>query len=216
MPKVSQAYLDNRRTEILDAAVVCFSRQGFHRATMLDIVRQSKLSPGAIYNYFGSKEEIIEAIASRRQARERRIMTEAMKQDSTAKALQRVRDVFFAELKDPQERRRRRVSIQLWGEGQRDPKILRVVRRSFEEPRNALCEILTEARRRGEIRADIDLDATARFLIALFHGLVLQAEWDEQFSAEPHIRLLDRFLEAISPPADPAAGRQPVISFRAI
>jgi AcrR family transcriptional regulator len=43
MPKVSQKYLDARRSEILDAAIVCFSRDGFHRATMQDIVRQSGL-----------------------------------------------------------------------------------------------------------------------------------------------------------------------------
>jgi TetR/AcrR family transcriptional regulator, transcriptional repressor of aconitase len=48
MPKVSQAYWDARRAQILDAAIVCFARQGFHRATMDDIVHQSKLSPGAI------------------------------------------------------------------------------------------------------------------------------------------------------------------------
>jgi AcrR family transcriptional regulator len=78
MPKVSQKYLDDRRSEILDAAIVCFSRDGFHRTTMKDIVRESGLSPGAIYNYFRSKEEIIEANAARRQAKERRLVTEAI------------------------------------------------------------------------------------------------------------------------------------------
>ena len=70
MPKVNDAYLDARRAQILNAAIICFARQGFHRATMHDIVEQSKLSPGAIYNYFGSKEEIIEAIANERHKEE--------------------------------------------------------------------------------------------------------------------------------------------------
>jgi len=66
MPKVSQSYLDNRRTQILDAAILRFGRQGFHRTTMQDIVAQSRLSPGAIYNYFKSKEAIIASIAEDR------------------------------------------------------------------------------------------------------------------------------------------------------
>jgi hypothetical protein len=33
-----------------------FSRDGFHCTTMQDIVPESGLSPGAIYNYFKSKE----------------------------------------------------------------------------------------------------------------------------------------------------------------
>jgi AcrR family transcriptional regulator len=41
---------------------------------MQDAVKQTKLTPGAIYNDFGSKEEIIEAIASERHAKERRLV----------------------------------------------------------------------------------------------------------------------------------------------
>lgn len=63
MPRVSEAYLRARRRQIVDAAIECFARHGFHRATMQDIVRQAQLSPGAIYRYFATKEEIIEAIA---------------------------------------------------------------------------------------------------------------------------------------------------------
>ena len=52
MPKVSQAHLDARRRQILDAAIECFAREGFHQTIMQDIVTQSALSPGAIYTYF--------------------------------------------------------------------------------------------------------------------------------------------------------------------
>src|SRR5580704_6825373 len=198
MPKVSQAYLDKRRGEILDAAIVCFSREGFHRTTMADIVAESEMSPGAIYNYFDSKEEIIEAIAEGRREVELALIAEATQADTVVEALRRLRDAFFGDLKTPKERLRRRLSIQLWAEAQRNPRILRLVRGSFEGPLGMLSEIISEAQRRGEISGKVDAEATARFLIAAFYGLVLQVEWDGEMSLEPQIQLLDVFLESLS------------------
>lgn len=208
LPKVSQEYLDDRRSEILDAAIVCFSRDGLHRTTMKDIVRESGLSPGAIYNYFTSKEEIITAIAKRRQEKERELVMEAIDRGPTATALERVRDAFLDELENPKERLRRRVSVQLWAEAQRSPEVRKIVRRSFEEPRRVLSEVLLEAQKQGAIAKWADPDALACFVIATFHGLVLQREWDGQFSAEPHRMLFDVLLKAISPASrerEPAA-----------
>jgi AcrR family transcriptional regulator len=198
MPKVSQEYLEARRGEILEAAIVCFSREGFHRTTMAEIVKESGVSPGAIYNYFESKEEIIEAIAEERRGVEEKLIAEATQAATVVEALRRLRDAFFGDLKNPKERLRRRLSIQLWAEAQRNPKVLKLVRRSFEGPLAMLSGILSEAQRRGEISGKVDAEATARFLIGAFYGLVLQVEWDGGVSVEGQIRLLDVFLESIS------------------
>jgi AcrR family transcriptional regulator len=198
MPKVSQAYLDARREEILDAAIVCFSREGFHRTTMVEIVKESGVSPGAIYNYFDSKEEIIEAIAEGRREVELALIAEATQADTVVDALRRLRDAFFGDLKNPKERLRRKLSIQLWAEAQRNPRILKLVRGSFEGPLKMLSGILAEAQSRGEISRKVDAEATARFLIGAFYGLVLQVEWDEEVRFERQIKLLDIFLESIS------------------
>lgn len=58
-PKVPQAYMDARRKEIIQAAYKCFFTKGFHNTTMQDIFTAAKLSPGAIYNYFASKEDLV-------------------------------------------------------------------------------------------------------------------------------------------------------------
>jgi TetR/AcrR family transcriptional regulator, transcriptional repressor of aconitase len=197
MPKVSQSYLDARRSQILEAAIVCFSREGFHRATMQDIVRQSRLSPGAIYNYFESKEEIIEAIANERHAKEQLLMSEARKEADPAGVLKRIRDGFFGELRDPKERLRRRVGIQLWAEAQRNPAVLKIVRRGVNGPHKLLRAIISDAQRRREISDEVDADATARLMIAAFQGFVLQMEWDDQIKVEPYIQLLEIFLNPI-------------------
>ncbi|QZY52399.1 TetR/AcrR family transcriptional regulator [Leucobacter tenebrionis] len=63
MPKISDERREERRGQILDAAVRCFSRSGYHRTSMTDIIAESGLSSGAIYGYFRGKQEIIHAVA---------------------------------------------------------------------------------------------------------------------------------------------------------
>jgi AcrR family transcriptional regulator len=200
VPKVSQSYLDDRRSQILEAATACFAREGFHRSTMQDIVRECGLSPGAIYNYFSSKEQIIEAIANQRQSKEGSLIREAQKLSDLTGALRQIRDSFFTQLEDPKERRRRRVGIQLWAEAQRNPKIHEIVCRGLDGPRELLSGMITEAQNRDEIPRSLDPDATARFMIATFHGFVLQLDWDETVPVEPYLEILDRCLERLLAP----------------
>ncbi|MFV0375484.1 TetR/AcrR family transcriptional regulator [Microbacterium sp.] len=64
MPKISDARREERRAEILEAALRCFTRSGYQQTSMADIIRESGLSSGAIYLYFDSKTEIIRSVAS--------------------------------------------------------------------------------------------------------------------------------------------------------
>jgi AcrR family transcriptional regulator len=47
-----------RRQEIADAAKKVFTRKGFKGATMEDIAGEAELSPGTLYLYFRSKDEL--------------------------------------------------------------------------------------------------------------------------------------------------------------
>jgi AcrR family transcriptional regulator len=200
MPKVSKQYLEARCSEILDAAVVCFARSGFHQATMRDIVRESGMSSGAIYNLFSSKQEIVAAIASRRHDEEQRIFEEARKQRTLAKSLEHIRDHFLSDLNIPRQRMRRRVTVQLWAEAHHDTRLQKVAKDTFAKPYKLLRDLLTEGQHRGEIAGRIDADAMARFLIAAFHGLVLQTEWDEQLVIKPQFDIFNVLLAAATRP----------------
>jgi AcrR family transcriptional regulator len=51
-----------RRATVLDAALRCFTRQGFAQTTIADVRRASKTSTGSIYHHFSSKEELAAAL----------------------------------------------------------------------------------------------------------------------------------------------------------
>ncbi len=75
--------------------------------------------------------------------------------------------------------------MQWWTEALRNPRILKIVRKSVDEPRRMLAAIVTRARDNDEMPKNIDPDAMARVLIALFQGFALQLAWDPRIDPKP-------------------------------
>src|SRR5690242_13381925 len=61
-PKRSEEFKADREEEILAAARRCFLAQGYDRTTMREIAAEAGVSTGAIYTYFGTKVEILQAL----------------------------------------------------------------------------------------------------------------------------------------------------------
>ncbi|NED82480.1 helix-turn-helix transcriptional regulator, partial [Streptomyces sp. SID11233] len=57
MPRLSEDTRARRREHILRSAWACFSRDGFHAASMDDVIAATGVSSSAVYRYFRSKEE---------------------------------------------------------------------------------------------------------------------------------------------------------------
>ncbi len=58
-PRVGVA--DERRAQIMQAALACFTRKGYNNTTMDDIAAESGLSKGTLYWYFKSKDDLFAA-----------------------------------------------------------------------------------------------------------------------------------------------------------
>jgi AcrR family transcriptional regulator len=54
-----------RRAQILDAAAEVFAEKGFARATTKEVASKAGVSEGTIYNYFGSKEDLLIGLMNR-------------------------------------------------------------------------------------------------------------------------------------------------------
>jgi AcrR family transcriptional regulator len=176
MPRITEARRNAQRARVLDAALTCFDRTGFHRTTMQDIVKESELSPGAIYGYFDSKVAIVEAVAAERHHLERSLLTEALKSADPIVGMTSFVKRYFDWLGDPRELRRRRVAVQAWAEALHDPRM----RASVDAGLAPLAEIvraIRSAKRRKRLPSTVNPEGLARVLLALIQGFVLQQAW---------------------------------------
>lgn len=60
--KLNEQMRAESRKKILSTAGALFAQQGFFNVRIADIARQAEMSPGNIYWYFSSKEDILKAI----------------------------------------------------------------------------------------------------------------------------------------------------------
>ena len=72
-----------RRQQILEAAITCFIRQGYHQTGMRDVAAQAGVSLGNVYNHFAGKEEILTTIAGL-EAEELALFVSPLKEESDA------------------------------------------------------------------------------------------------------------------------------------
>ena len=188
MPKISDAKRDARRRQILDAALACFSEAGFHQTGMADIVRRSGLSRGAVYLYFSSKDDIIEALAVDRHRSEAALNATALANADPMDALRALARSYALNLVDPAGEARRRVVVNGWAEALRNDRVRSAVLEGAEAARSALGPLIKR------LAPDVDSDAVARLLVAMFQGMTLQAVWGEPIDVEAALAALDCML----------------------
>ncbi|WJH35315.1 TetR/AcrR family transcriptional regulator [Paenibacillus sp. CC-CFT747] len=51
--------MNDKKKSILEAAIRCFARKGYHAASIQDIVEELGISKGSLYFYFTSKEDLL-------------------------------------------------------------------------------------------------------------------------------------------------------------
>ena len=193
MPKVTEAHLEARRQQILDAAAECFAQKGFHRSTMHDICQVAELSPGAVYRYFASKDDIIAAMEEQgRQHSAAVIEAVTSEREDTLAVLEGLVDVFFSKLEDVRDCA---VHIELWAEALSNPRIRKMVVGIDDSIRNAfVTKIVRRAQERGEISAKLDADSVARVMMAFWDGLVLQKTLDPDVDIWKYVAVMKAML----------------------
>jgi AcrR family transcriptional regulator len=194
MPKITDVQRETRRQQILDAALRCFSRDGFHATTTADIVRESGVSQGTLYLYFATKDDIVVALADDRQQGEAFVGALAQGEQDPVEGLWLLIALHGRGLTDPQRADARRVGIQGWGEALRNPRIRESTLEGLARVRAAIGQLVESGKRSGQFRPDVDAEAVARTLIATFQGLLLQVSWGEPFDLAACGRLMREMI----------------------
>jgi TetR/AcrR family fatty acid metabolism transcriptional regulator len=153
---------EDKRRQIMEAAVRAFARKGYHACRVGEIAEEAGVAYGLVYHYFGSKEEVLETIF----------------RDTWTQMLARVREV--QQEGGSAEEQVRKVTALLLRTWKRDPDLVRVlvreVTRSPEQMQRQIDEIghayealegiIAYGQKTGEFRPDIDSKVAA----TVFYG----------------------------------------------
>lgn len=207
MPRLTEARRVARRTEIVAAARRCFARDGFHQTSMANIAAEAGLSVGAAYRHFAGKEDLVLEISG--QAFQALFGVDdsaggsgagpgpttpagfavAAAERFSRDAVRRIdgADVPVEELI--------RCGIESWAELMRHDDMRARALAGFDEVRGRIAEGLRQGQAAGSVRSDLDPEGTARVLMALLHGYVLQCAAFELTDTGSFVEALQMLLD---------------------
>lgn len=170
------------REEIVTAALDRFHARGYNAAGVNDITQAAGVPKGSFYNHFDSKEALA-IVALERYGDGRRLEDLT---DSSVPPVQRLRS-HFEFLRDEVVRYEYHRGC-LYGNfgteivDHRDA-IRDAVRHSLDKWASLIATTLVEAQRAGTIRADVDPEVTAGFLVNAWEGTLIRARTDRSPAA---------------------------------
>jgi AcrR family transcriptional regulator len=142
---------EEKRRQILDAAVRVFARKGFHRSRVGDIAEEAGVAHGLLYHYFSSKDEVLETIF----------------RENWGVLVERI--VAVEESDEPARDQLRHVAAIILRTWRHEPDVVRVLVREIGrspemqerisdlvQPIESIRRIIERGRERGEFRADLD------------------------------------------------------------
>jgi TetR/AcrR family transcriptional regulator, fatty acid metabolism regulator protein len=142
---------EEKRRQILDAAVRVFARKGFHTSRVGDIAEEAGVAHGLLYHYFASKDEVLETVF----------------RDNWGVLLERIHAV--EESAEPAREQLRHVAAILLRTWLHQPDVVRVLVREIArspevqerigelvKPIAAIRRIVERGQERGEFRSDLD------------------------------------------------------------
>ena len=170
-PKVTSQYKLDIRERIVRSAIDCFSKYGFDRSRMDDIAQTADLSKGTLYLYFKSKEDLFYAICENNL----KVLKEQLSHlfVTTKENLLSDAEQFYDNLYKLEKSGSEKVFFETVAESSRNPKLQRILYEQRTKIFNVVKEYLDRQVQKGFFRKDVDTDAIASGLVALYNGLAV-------------------------------------------
>lgn len=172
MPRHADPALPTRRrSQILDAARTCFRNRGFRQTTIEDICVEAGMSPGALYRYFGSKADIISAIALDARAEAEALLDQLSDADGLIDGLAELARAFFSTFDGEGEGA---LLADIWAEAARDPVLAKALKQRDRVALGRVAAALERAQRQGAIYPALSPEQAAETLMATLEGMALR------------------------------------------
>jgi len=179
MPKISEERKTERREQILAAARGCFAEHGYEGATVVRLEETTGLSRGAIFNYFGSKDELFLELAWRDNERLVRLWIEKGWEATLRSVVEEDPDWIG-------------VYLEMTRKVRTDPEFARRHEaRTQEELAPMLVEHVRAEQERGTLRPDLPAERVAGFISLVANGVAFQMGLGER------VRDVDALMEFI-------------------
>ncbi len=193
VPKLKPEELETRRREIIDGARECFLRSGFHQTTTDEICRAASITPGGLYHYFSSKEEIISAVIQQNA----RTTVETLRQmiegsDDARSAFREVIQFVMQFIQDPDVDNVTRLDIEIWAETLKNEKLAEINRGSWALRRQWMETLIRRGMAEGVYNVrDLDVKAFANLMLATVVGMRIgKLLWKDDFDADSAMHAL--------------------------
>jgi AcrR family transcriptional regulator len=177
---------EDRKNEILDAALAVFSELGLGDASVDDVVRRSGLSKGTLYWYFKSKDRLIGALMKRFFTQELEKVRVLQQGPGTVRErlLRYSREVAAVVKRMP-----RALTLEFYAVAVRQKWVRKFLGDLYARYCAELASVIREGTERGEFRR-VDAEQTAAGITGLCEGLILL------WALEPKVFPFEHFFEA--------------------
>ena len=168
-PRVTDQYKTKVKEKIVQAAITTFSKYGYDKTRMDDIAKSAKIGKGTLYLYFKSKEELFYAISenSIKELKEQLSRLFSKKEDLVHDA-EKFYDQYRNLIHDSE-----KVSFEMIAESSRNPKLRKALYEQRMKVYDIVIDYLHRQIEKGFFRKDMDVNAIASGLVALYDGLTI-------------------------------------------
>src|SRR6266581_4907992 len=161
----------DRRTQILDAALVCFAKRGFHQASMHDISAEAGISVGLIYRYFENKDAVISAMADRHKQEIHEVLKRARQAPSLLESLE---ILFTAHCCENEPRVISAFVVDLYAEASRNRHVADLVRDVLQTAMDGVTDLIARSPEAESAAHGLKPHELAELIFAVSRGMLMR------------------------------------------
>ena len=170
---------DQRREQMLHAALEVISARGYADTRIADVAERAGVSPALVIYYFKTKDQLLtEAI---RYYEDNWYAEGQQRMAGLATAAARLEEFVAMSClseEDPGPESSWQLWLDFWAQAARNPEVAGVRQKSDERWRQVISSLVQEGQEAGEFR-DVDVDSFAIYLSTLLDGLTIQIALDD-------------------------------------